>query len=93
MSESSGIVGVKIRVMPDSPSINLSEIEIQIKKIVEKDKGRNREYVKEPVAFGLSAIIAFFEWPEEKPLEKLEEELERIKGISSIQVIDMRKIA
>lgn len=93
MSESSGIAGVKIRIMPDSPCVKLSEIESQIKKIVEKDKGRNRDYAIEPVAFGLKAIIAFFEWPEEKPLEKLENQLEKIKGISSIQVVDMRKIA
>ena len=45
------------------------------------------------LAFGLKALIAFFEWPEEKPLEELEEKIKALENVSSIQVIDMRKIA
>jgi translation elongation factor aEF-1 beta len=88
-----GIMGVKIKIMPTSPSINLNKIEEEVKDLVEKNKGYNREYIIEPVAFGLKALIAFFEWPEESPLEEFEEELGKIKDVNSVQVIDMRKIA
>jgi len=88
-----GISGVKIKIMPTSPDVNLEEIEEKSKKIIESNGGINREYSQEPIAFGLKAIIAFFQWPEEKELEKVEEELEKIKNVQSIQIIDMRKIA
>lgn len=88
-----GISGVKIKIMPVSPDVNLNEIEEEAKKIIEENSGINREYVQEPIAFGLKAIIAFFQWPEEKELEKVEEELGKIKDVQSIQIIDMRKIA
>jgi translation elongation factor aEF-1 beta len=88
-----GIAGIKIKIMPVSPDTNLEEIKTATKHLVESNGGRNREYIEEPIAFGLKAIIAFFEWPEEKPLEKLEGKLEKIKNVNSIQVIDMRKIA
>ena len=88
-----GITGVKIKIMPTSPDVDLGVIKTKIKELVKVDGGRNREYSEEPIAFGLKSIIAFFEWPEEKELEQLEEKLKAIENISSIQVIDMRKIA
>lgn len=88
-----GISGVKIKIMPVSPEVNLNNIEEEAKRIIENNGGINREYIQEPIAFGLKAIIAFFQWPEEKELEKVEEELGKIKNVQSIQIIDMRKIA
>jgi translation elongation factor aEF-1 beta len=88
-----GIAGIKIKIMPISPEINLQEIEDKTKEIVEKEGGTNREYEIEPIAFGLKAIIAFFEWPEEKEIEYLEEKLKNIENVQSVQTIDMRKIA
>jgi translation elongation factor aEF-1 beta len=88
-----GIAGIKIKIMPVSPDTNLELIKSATKHLVESSGGRNREYLEEPIAFGIKAIIAFFEWPEEKALEELEEKLKRIKNVNSIQVIDMRKIS
>lgn len=88
-----GIAGVKIKIMPTSPDVNLEEIKKQAIEIVEKQGGKNREYEEDPIAFGLKAIIAFFEWPEEKDLEKIEESFENIENVKSVQVIDIRKIA
>ncbi len=89
----SGISGVKIKIMPTSPSADLNKIEKETKKIIEENEGINREYSIEPIAFGLKALIAFFQWPEEKEFEEVEEKLQKIKGVQSIQIIDMRKIA
>ncbi len=87
-----GTAGIKIKLMPTSPNANLDEIKKQAKKLVEKKGGKNREYEIQPIAFGLNAIIAFFEWPEEKELEEIEKDLSKIKEINSVQVIDMRKL-
>lgn len=88
-----GIAGIKIKIMPVSPSVNLKKIEQEAKKIVESEGGINKNYEIEPIAFGLKAIIAFFQWPEEKEIEFLEKKLEKIKNVQSVRVIDMRKIA
>lgn len=88
-----GIAGIKMKIMPTSPEVNLKEIEDKTKEIVDSEGGFNREYEIEPIAFGLKAIIAFFEWPEEKEIEYLEEKLRNIENVQSVQTIDMRKIA
>jgi translation elongation factor aEF-1 beta len=88
-----GIAGIKIKIMPISPEVNLEEISQKAKKIVEDFGGKNREYSEEPIAFGLKAIIAFFEWPEEKELEEVEKKFKEIENVNSTQIIDMRKIA
>jgi elongation factor 1-beta len=87
-----GTAGIKIKVMPNSPDANLDEIQKKAKKLVEENGGRNREYEIQPIAFGLNSIIVFFEWPEEKELEYIEQKLSKIKNVSSVQVIDMRKL-
>jgi translation elongation factor aEF-1 beta len=88
-----GIAGIKIKLMPISPDVDLKEIEDKTREIVENEGGVNKEYQIEPIAFGLKAIIAFFQWPEEKEIEYLEEKLRSIENVQSVQTIDMRKIA
>ena len=87
-----GTAGIKIKIMPESPDTNLEEIEQKIKEIVESKGGKNREYETEPIAFGLKAIIAFFELSEDIESEKIEEAIRSIEGVSSAQVIDMRRL-
>ncbi len=86
-----GIVAVKIKIMPESPETDLKKIETASMKLIEKFGGKNPSFSQEPIAFGLKAIIAFFAWPEDKELEKLEIELGKIKSVNSIQVVDMRR--
>jgi len=86
-----GIAAVKIKILPTSPEVNLEEIKTTVKELVEKTGGKNCTFEQEPIAFGLEAVIAFFAWPEELELENLEQSLREIEGVSSIQVIDMRR--
>ena len=79
--------------MPTSPNVDLKKIKETAKTLVKKNGGLNRVYEEEPIAFGLVAVIAFFEWPEEKELDKIEKQLQKIKDVQSTQVIDLRKIA
>jgi len=78
--------------MPSSPDVSLEKIKEDARKIVVDNGGKNREYEEEPVAFGLKAVIVFFEWPEEKNLEEVENALSEIENVSSSQVIDMRRL-
>jgi elongation factor 1-beta len=88
-----GIAGVKMKIMPTSPNVNIKEIETNVKEIVKSEGGINNEYSTEPVAFGLVSLTAFFQWPEEKELEKIEEKIKALENIQSVQLTDIRKIA
>jgi len=85
------IAAVKIKIMPDSPETDMMKIERNVKSLLEKHGVKNPKFEIEPIAFGLKAIVIMFGWPEDKPLEKLEEKLGKIKKVSSVQVIDIRR--
>ncbi len=87
-----GITGIKIKIMPTSPEVELEEIKEKSKALIEQKGGKNCKFEEEAIAFGLKAIIAFFEWPEEQELEELEEVLKKVKNVKSIQIIDMRRL-
>ena len=85
------IAAVKIKIMPDSPETDLGKIEKEIKGILEREGVKNCQVEIQPIAFGLKALIFMFGWPEEKELEDLEEKFKTIEGVSSVQLIDMRR--
>lgn len=86
-----GIAAVKIKIMPSSPDINLEEIEKGARKILEEKEVKNPQFEKQPIAFGLNALIILFAWPEEKELEGLENDLKKIGDVKSAEVIDIRR--
>ncbi len=87
-----GTTGVKMKIMPSSPEANIEEIKEKIQKMLEEKQANRTKLDDEPVAFGLKAINVFFEWPEEKELEDVENSLKEIEEIQSLQVTDMRKL-
>ncbi len=87
-----GTAGIKIKIMPKSPDTDLEEIKQKAKAIVEEKGGKNREYEEEPIAFGLKAVIAFFELSEDIEPEEIEKPFQAIEGVNSTQVIDVRRL-
>lgn len=86
-----GIALITIKLMPSSPEANLEEIKQKAKEIVEQGKGKNTRFEEEPIAFGLKAVLVFFEIDEEQELESIEQSLGKIENINSAQVTDMRR--
>jgi elongation factor 1-beta len=86
-----GITAVKIRILPVSPEVNLKNLKETLKKLIEKTGGKNCSFEEEAIAFGLKALIALFAWPEESELETLENSINKIEEVSSLQVVDMRR--
>ena len=82
---------VKIKFMPSSPETNLEEIKEKARKLIENEGGKGVKFEEEPIAFGLKAVIVFFLWDEGKELEPLENSLEKIENVNSVEMIDMRK--
>ena len=86
-----GIMLIKIKIMPVSPETDLEKIKNKAHNIIQEDNGKNITFHEEPIAFGLKAVIASFDIPEQEPLEPIEEELRKIDEINSTEVIDMRR--
>jgi elongation factor 1-beta len=86
-----GTAVVKIKIMPTSPEVELERIKGEVASKIEKMGGKGCKLEEEPIAFGLKAIIALFAWPEEAELENLEEALQGIEDVNSVQVVDIRR--
>ena len=86
-----GVTLLKIKLMPTSPEVNLEEIKEKAKKVVEENQGKNTRFEEEPIAFGLKAVMVFFDIDESQELEPIEQELGKIENVNSVQVVDMRR--
>lgn len=84
-------MAVKVKIMPKSLETDLVKIEEEVRVVMKTRGVKNPEFEVQPIAFGLKALIVLFGWPEEKEFEGFENSLMKIKGISSIKVIDMRR--
>jgi elongation factor 1-beta len=82
---------VKIKIMPESPDVNLDKLETEISKRILDNKGLKPRFEREPIAFGLVAIIAGFAIDESNSTDPLEEALRKIENVSSAEIIDFRR--
>tara|TARA_Y100000034_G_scaffold48154_1_gene59417 strand:+ start:176 stop:448 length:273 start_codon:yes stop_codon:yes gene_type:complete len=85
------IAAVITKIMPDAPSADLKEIESKALPILEKEGAKNISFSEEKVAFGLTALMAKFAWPEEKDTSIIEDNLAKIEHVSSAQITDYRR--
>ncbi len=86
-----GTAIIKMKIMPNSPDANLDEIEEKAKEIIAKETKSEIKTEKEPVAFGLNAVILTFTWDEDKSIDNLQDNLKKIQNTSSAEVIDFRR--
>jgi len=86
-----GTALLTIKIMPTSPEVNLEEIKEKAQVVVEENKGRKCRFEEEPIAFGLKAVMVYFDIDEEQELEPIEEGLRKIENVNSVQVVDMRR--
>ena len=82
---------VKIKIMPASPDTNLEEIETKAKEIIENLEGKVFKSEKEPIAFGLNAIILTLGIIETFDQDLLLDKLRAIENVSSAEVVDFRR--
>jgi translation elongation factor aEF-1 beta len=86
-----GTALIKIKIMPSSGEEDLKLISEQAEKMVTEGKGTHYTSEEQEIAFGLKAIIISFALDESLELETIERALEKIEGVSSVQVVDMRR--
>lgn len=86
-------VVVTLRIMPQSPDIDLKGLEKKAKEEIVKFCD-SMEFKTEihPVAFGLKALVIFFVMDESKgSTEELENKIRLLEGVESVEVPDVRR--
>jgi len=82
---------IKVKIMPDSPSVDLDKIESESKRILETAGSKSIRFEREPIAFGLIAVIVGFSWDDNNSNDEVVEELQNIENVSSAEIIDYRR--
>ena len=84
---------ITLKIMPEDPSVDLKHIEVEAKKRIAHFAGEGETRVEiEPIAFGLKAVKIMFVTDEKKGgTDSLEAEIQKIKGVNSVEVIDVRR--
>ena len=78
--------------MPESPDTNLSELTKEVEKEIKDYGGEVGKVEEEPIGFGLSALKLYFIMEESKgSTDVLEENIKKLKGVNSVDVIDVRR--
>jgi elongation factor 1-beta len=87
------VVIIKLRVMPDSPEIDLKVLIEQVKeRLTEFGMKAFHSAREEPVAFGLKALDVIFLLDESNSnTDVLEAKIKELKGVQSTQILDVRR--
>ena len=86
-------VVVTIKIMPESPSVNLEAVQKTALSKIEKFAGKTEHKIEiEPIAFGLKALKIIFVMDESQgSTEPIENSVSEIKGVMSVEVTDVRR--
>jgi len=85
--------GIQFKIMPESIETDLEKLKSDIQAKVESFKsGVFSEAKEEPIAFGLKALIITIALSEDEESDKVENAIRSIEGISSVELIDYRRV-
>lgn len=84
---------ITLKIMPESPEEDLARIEAEAKEKIAAFAGEGETKTEiEPIAFGLKAVKIMFVTDEKKGgTDSLEAEIQTIRGVNSVEVIDVRR--
>lgn len=86
------IAAVQMKIMPEGLDSDLEIIKADIKKKLDSFKGAVFNGVEEqPIAFGLKALVFTFALPESEEVDLVQNAFQKIKGVSSVELLDYRR--
>ena len=87
-----GTVIVTYKIFPEDIVENFDTLKKQLEEKLPKDSSTSG-YGEEPVAFGLKALLVQVRFPEDKTglVDEFETELGKIKGVSQVQTLMVRR--
>ncbi|RBQ23380.1 Elongation factor 1-beta [Candidatus Methanobinarius endosymbioticus] len=87
-----GEVVATVKLMPESPDVDLEQMKIDIQAAVTEDTELHK-IDEEPIAFGLVALnVMFIVVDGEGGTEVVEEKLAKLPNVNSIEVVDVRRL-
>lgn len=87
-----GEVVATIKLMPESPEMDLDKVKSEIKELIPEDTELH-SIEEEPIAFGLVALNVMVVVDDgEGGTEQVEENLSKIDEIASLEVVDVRRL-
>jgi len=87
-----GEVVATIKLMPDSPDIDIAKIKVEVEKSI-PEEAELHKIEEEPIAFGLIALnVMVVVGDIEGGTEKVEEALSKIENVGSVEVVDVRRL-
>ena len=85
-------VVVTLRVMPESPEVNLDQLQKEVLKIIKNVVGDTETKVeKQPIGFGLNALKILFVMDENKKTDDIENRVRNLEEVQSVDVTDVRR--
>ena len=87
-----GITSITFKIMPISPQVDMAKLKTLVEKKSTELGGKFKRSTEEPIAFGIKALMAVVEWPEEKDPDVIESALGKIENVKSVQMTDVRKL-
>jgi elongation factor 1-beta len=86
-------VVVSYKIFPTGLEVNFEELKRQIEKALPPQAKVYADYQTEPVAFGLNALIAHIQIPEDESgvVDEVEQRLQKIPTVSQIQTLMVRR--
>jgi len=83
---------VTMKAMPDSPDVDMKAMEEKVLIELKTYGVSDSKIEQEPVAFGLIALKIMFVADEEKgSVDPLEENIQKIDGVQSVETVDVRR--
>lgn len=76
---------VTMKLMPESPEVDLAKIESDTHKVIEKFSGKFQSAERQPIGFGLVSLIIKFSMDENFGTDDAEAEMCKIEGVESAQ--------
>lgn len=86
-------VVISYKILPTGIEVDFDELQKQIERALPPKAKIYANYQTEPIAFGLNALIAYIQIPEDETgiLEEMEQNIEKIPTVSRIQTLMVRR--
>ena len=84
---------ISYKIFPTGIEVDFNQLQKRIEKILPSPAKVYANYQTEPIAFGLNALIAHIQIPEDETgiLDKVEQSIEKIPTVSQIQTLVVRR--
>lgn len=84
---------ISFKILPEGIEVDFNQLQKQIEKALPAEAKIYADFQTEPIAFGLNALIAHIQIPEDETgiLDKTEQSIEKVPGVSRIQTLMVRR--